>query len=259
MTNSLSYHGKYIEFTLYQQEKCKIVVACLKQCLVHQMLHYDYARKCIFTLINRSLMKEFWDKRYSEEGFAYGEQPNMFFKNQLDKIDPGRILLPADGEGRNGVYAATQGWDVNAFDISSSGKQKADELAKTQGVKIDFEVGTLEEMNYAPESFDVIALIFAHFPLTIKETYHKEFLKLLKPGGIIIFEAFSKDHLEYNAKDPKVGGPKNIDLLYSAEELEDYFDILEAQMIIKTETELSEGEYHKGVGSVLRYIGKKAQ
>ncbi len=202
-------------------------------------------------------MKEFWDNRYSEEGFAYGEEPNSFFKSQLAKLAPGKILLPADGEGRNGVYAAKHGWDVCAFDISSSGKQKADQLAKKHGVQINFEVGTLEELNFEPESFDVIALIFAHFPFSIKESYHKEFLNLLKPGGVIIFEAFSKDHLEYSAKNPEVGGPKNIDLLYNAEELEDYFDVLEKQMIVTTEIELAEGKYHKGVGSVLRYIGKK--
>ncbi len=204
-------------------------------------------------------MKEFWDNRYSEEEFAYGEEPNSFFKSQLEKLAPGKILLPADGEGRNGVYAATKGWDVCAFDISKEGKFKADHLANAHGVKIDFEVGALEEMNYAPESFDVIALIFAHFPFSIKEMYHKKFLNLLKPGGVIIFEAFSKDHLEYNAENPEVGGPKNIDLLYNAEELEDYFDVLEKQMIVTTEIELSEGKYHKGVGSVLRYIGKKQE
>lgn len=202
-------------------------------------------------------MEDFWDERYSDRDFAYGEEPNTFFKNQLVQIDPGKILLPADGEGRNGVYAAMLGWDVDAFDISTSGKRKADYLSHKRGVKIDFQVGTLEEMHYAPESFDVIALIFAHFPLSIKETYHKEFLNLLKPGGLIVFEAFSKDHLEYNAKNPKVGGPKNIDLLYSTEELENYFDVLETKMINKVETELSEGKYHQGLASVVRYIGKK--
>ena len=113
-------------------------------------------------------MKEFWDERYAEEQYVYGEEPNEFFKEQLDRLEPNRILLPADGEGRNGVYAAEKGWDVYAFDISNKGKEKADQLAKRKGVSINYEVGPLEEMDYSPESFDVIALIFSHFPPDLK-------------------------------------------------------------------------------------------
>ena len=56
-------------------------------------------------------MKEFWDTRYAEIDFAYGKTPNTFFKDSIDKLTPGKLLLPADGEGRNAVYAATKGWD----------------------------------------------------------------------------------------------------------------------------------------------------
>lgn len=69
-------------------------------------------------------MKQFWDNRYSSASFAYGEEPNEFFKEHLSKLTPGRILLPGDGEGRNGVFAASLGWDVEAFDISSEGKKR---------------------------------------------------------------------------------------------------------------------------------------
>lgn len=52
-------------------------------------------------------MKEMWDKRYGNTEYAYGEEPNAFFKKTLDKLDlKGSILLPAEGEGRNAVYAA---------------------------------------------------------------------------------------------------------------------------------------------------------
>ena len=74
-------------------------------------------------------MKEFWEIRYAEKQYAYGENPNVYFKEQLDKLKPGKILLPAEGEGRNAVYAAKQGWEVMAFDLSSEGKNKAEKLA----------------------------------------------------------------------------------------------------------------------------------
>ena len=50
--------------------------------------------------------KEFWDERYNEENFAYGHEPNVLLKKILDKLPAGKILFPAEGEGRNAVYAA---------------------------------------------------------------------------------------------------------------------------------------------------------
>ena len=50
-------------------------------------------------------MKDFWNERYDEESYAYGNSPNVFFKQQLDKLKVGSLLLPAEGEGRNAVYA----------------------------------------------------------------------------------------------------------------------------------------------------------
>lgn len=202
-------------------------------------------------------MEEFWDERYAAEQYVYGEAPNDFFKEQLDQMETGKILLPADGEGRNGVYAAQKGWDVTAFDISHSGKEKADQLAHKKGVTIDYNVGPLEVHDYEKESFDVIALIFAHFPPHLKPDYHKKFVDLLKPGGVLVFEAFSKDHLAYSAKNPKVGGPKNEDILYNIDELKNYFGTLKKHTMTQREIELSEGEYHQGVGSVVRFVGEK--
>lgn len=202
-------------------------------------------------------MKDFWDKRYKEERYVYGESPNEFFKSQIDALSPGKILLPADGEGRNGVYAASKGWEVSAFDISRSGKEKAEHLAKRNKVMIDYQVGSLDTLSYPVKSFDAIALIFAHFSPELKSDYHEKFVQLLKPGGVMILEAFSKDHLRYSEANPKVGGPKNIDILYSLEEIKEYFAPLEEQMMTKTEVELSEGKYHQGTGSVVRYTGRK--
>ena len=70
-------------------------------------------------------MKEFWDERYAEPDYVYGKAPNKYFKEKLDEIQRGKILFPAEGEGRNAVYAAKKGWRVSAFDISEKGKEKA--------------------------------------------------------------------------------------------------------------------------------------
>jgi 2-polyprenyl-3-methyl-5-hydroxy-6-metoxy-1,4-benzoquinol methylase len=141
-----------------------------------------------------------WDDRYSKEEFAYGEEPNNFLREQLKKLKPGKILFPAEGEGRNAIFAAKNGWEVYAFDISSEGRSKAHRLAIKNNVEIKYEVGQLQSLNYKPESFDVIALIYAHFPAQIKSAYHKTLSEFLRKDGVIIFEAFSKSHIEFNSK-----------------------------------------------------------
>ena len=200
---------------------------------------------------------ERWNDRYSNEEFAYGEEPNNFFKEQIEKLKPGTILFPAEGEGRNAVYAAKLGWEVAAFDISTEGKNKALKLAEANNVTIDYKVGELETLNYQPEQFDAIALIYAHFPAEIKSHLHKTLETYLRKGGIIIFEAFSKKHLEYLAVNDKVGGPKDIGSLFSIEEIKTDFPNYEIIQFEETEIELNEGLFHNGKGSVIRFVGRK--
>jgi len=198
-----------------------------------------------------------WDDRYKSEEFAYGEEPNNFLREQIEKLNPSSILFPAEGEGRNAIFAARLGWKVAAFDISAEGKNKALKLAETNNVSIDYQVGELETLDFQEEQFDAIALIYAHFPAAIKSKTHKQLDKLLRKDGIIIFEAFSKKHLEYISKNEKVGGPKDIESLFSIEEIKADFSNYEIIELEEKEIELNEGLFHNGTGSVIRFIGKK--
>lgn len=201
--------------------------------------------------------KKRWDTRYQESGFAYGKEPNLFFKEWLQKLAPGTILMPADGEGRNGVYAATLNWEVTACDLSEAGKLKALELANEKQVSITYLVEDLEKLEFEQESFDVIALIYAHFSSDQKSMLHKKLQGFLKPGGLIIMEAFSKAHLDFNAIDPKVGGPKEIDMLCSIAEIKADFENYEPLLLEERIIELEEGKYHIGQGAVIRFVGRK--
>lgn len=202
-------------------------------------------------------MKEKWDERYSSKEFAYGEGPNDYLKEQLIKFPAGKILFPAEGEGRNAVYAATLGWQVYAFDQSTEGKKKAMQLADKNHVEINYEVGEFQTLNYEPGQFDAMALIYAHFPADVKSPYHKTLTTYIKPDGIVIFEAFSKKHLAYVTSNPKVGGPKEIDVLFSVEEIQSDFKDFEFIEFAEQEVELNEGLYHIGKGSVIRFVGRK--
>lgn len=198
-----------------------------------------------------------WNDRYAGEEFAYGEEPNNYLKEQLTKLDGGKILFPAEGEGRNAVFAAKEGWTVSAFDISNEGLKKALQLAEKNNVSIEYQIGELQTLNYQEGQFDAIALIYAHFPANIKSQLHKELDKYLRKGGIIIFEAFSKNHLDYLAKNEKVGGPKDIESLFSIEEIEADFNNYEIIELKETVIHLNEGIYHNGEGSVIRFVGRK--
>lgn len=198
-----------------------------------------------------------WNDRYSTQEFAYGEQPNNYLKEQLEKLDPGTILFPAEGEGRNAVFAAKLGWTVSAFDISVEGQKKALQLAEKNKVKIDYQVGELQSLNYHNEQFDAAALIYAHFPAAIKSLYHKTVNQYLRKGGVVIFEAFSKKHMDYISKNEKIGGPKDIASLFSIEEIKSDFVNFDFEELSETQIELAEGLYHNGKGSVIRFVGQK--
>lgn len=202
-------------------------------------------------------MKEFWDERYRTEAFVYGEKPNEFLKEQLKHLAPGAILFPAEGEGRNAVYAATQGWSVSAFDQSMEGKNKAMRLAEKNGVTIDYRVGEFQTMHYEPGQFDAIALIYAHFSSDTKSAYHKILDNYLRKDGIVIFEAYSKDHLRFNEKNDKVGGPTDIGMLFTMDEIRSDFSDYEVLELSQQEVEQKEGVFHTGMGSVIRFVGRK--
>jgi len=202
-------------------------------------------------------MKEFWNDRYNEKGWAYGDIPNAFLKSKLPLFPIGKALFPAEGEGRNAVFAATLGWQVSAFDFSMVGKEKADKLAQSKGVEINYEVSKFLEETYSAEEFDMICMTSVHFRPDIKKEMHQRLDSYLKRGGHIIMEAFSKEHLELSKKNPKLGGPPSAEPMYSIEEIKcDFpnYDILELSKVM---THLEEGEYHVGESSVIRFIGKK--
>jgi len=205
----------------------------------------------------KDLWTERWNERYSTAEFAYGEQPNAYLKEQIEKLDAGSILFPAEGEGRNAVFAAKTGWNVSAFDISTEGRNKALRLAESSNVSIHYQIGELQSLNYLPGQFDAIALIYAHFPAEIKSLYHKTLNTYLRKGGIIIFEAFSKKHIDYVTRNPEVGGPKDIPSLFSINEMEEDFAGYEIIELAEMEIELSEGLFHNGKGSVIRFTGRK--
>jgi hypothetical protein len=206
---------------------------------------------------NEKNMKAFWDQRYSQEGYAYGETPNDYFKHHLAGIPAGKMLLPAEGEGRNAVFAATLGWEVYAFDLSDQGKRKAELLAEKHHVTIHFQVGECKQMVYPEKSFDMMALVYAHFDASEKTSYHRQLLEYVKKDGLILFEAYSKKHADFQRRNPFAGGPREIDMLFDLEEIKRDFADVDFIELREEQIDLHEGPYHSGKAMVIRFLGKK--
>ncbi|MDX8340076.1 class I SAM-dependent methyltransferase [Draconibacterium sp. IB214405] len=197
-------------------------------------------------------MDNFWDNRYSETEYAYGETPNDFLKQQLPLLKPGKILCPAEGEGRNAVFAATLGWEVTAFDPSTEGRKKALSLSDKHNTKINYLIADYNTANFEKEYFDCICLTYAHMPASIRNQVHNKLTTYLKLGGHIILEGFTKNQINKTS-----GGPKNIDFLFDKNELKEDFQTLSSIQIQETDVALNEGPYHQGIASVIRLLGIK--
>ncbi|MBI1305020.1 MAG: methyltransferase domain-containing protein [Bacteroidetes bacterium] len=188
----------------------------------------------------------FWDSRYESQEYAYGIKPNEFLKSVLANQTTGTLLLPAEGEGRNAVYAASLGWSVLAFDRSIQGKMKAEQLAQKVGVNFTYILNDFENIQLANDSFDLAALIYHHIPTSVRQKIFNKYWSSIKQGGSLVMEGFSQKQLQYNS-----GGPKNIDMLYD-ETIVQYFPQAIIHQIETCEIVLDEGPFHQGPASVIR-------
>lgn len=193
-------------------------------------------------------MKATWNERYQNSTYQYGINPNDFLTEQLQGLQPGRILVPAAGEGRDMVYAAKLGWEAHGFDLSEQGEAKAIQLARDQQVNVHFKCMDAFKINYPLESFDVIALSFFHLPPEMRKAFHQRCVTWLKPGGRIILEGFNKSQLGKTS-----GGPKQVDWLFSSQELAEDFKGLTVQINEEKDRLLDEGPLHQGIASVIQF------
>jgi SAM-dependent methyltransferase len=198
-------------------------------------------------------MKDFWNQRYSEEGFAYGTEANDFLKNHFHYIKPGgKILCIAEGEGRNALFLAANGYQVTAVDMSEVGIMKAQSEAQRRGLQLNTIVANLEDFDFGESTWDGIVSIFGHLPPAIRKRVHKKLVNGLTPGGLFLFEAYTPKQLALGT-----GGPKDISLMIDHGIIEDELSDLKAEIFQEINREIKEGKYHDGESSVMQYLGRK--
>lgn len=197
-----------------------------------------------------------WDQRYKEEGFAYGTAPNDFLKAEYSKIPKGgKILCLAEGEGRNAVFLAKQGYSVTAVDQSVVGLEKAQDFAAENGVEITTVVADLADYDLGTEAWDGIVSIAAHVPPQLRKDLHGQVIKALKAGGVFILEGYTEQQIEAEG----VGGPpaSQKQLFMSLDELKIELNGLDFVVGAEVERHISEGKYHQGKSAVVQVVACK--
>ena len=197
-------------------------------------------------------MNNIWDERYSSPDYIYGTEPNEYIRLYLSEIAAGKLLLPGEGEGRNAVFAARSGWEVDAFDASSEGKRKALKLAELNNTRINYTVSDISDYPYPENHYSLVGIFFVHLTYPVREFFHKKLISSLKPGGKIIMECFEKDQINLTS-----GGPKSLELLYSLDEILRDFSELNIIEMKKQEIFLKEGLLHQGRAMVIRILAQK--
>ncbi len=165
---------------------------------------------------------------------------------------PDAILFLAEGEGRNAVFLARQGYEVTAMDSSAVAMEKAGRLAQKNDVSITTFVTGLEDFDLGTEQWDGIVSIFCHLPPPLRKNVHARIVKALKKGGVLLAEAYTPDQLKY-----KTGGPPVKELLVDLSMLKNELHGLRFVHALETIREVHEGELHFGKGAVVQIIAVK--
>lgn len=198
-------------------------------------------------------MSAFWDGKFSGDTYAYGTAPNAHLLEQADHLFLGaKVLVPGDGEGRNGVWLARQGMDVLSVDGSAVGLEKARRLAAASNVPLKTQQADLLAWDWPEATFDGVVSIFLHFSAADRPRMHAAMAAALRPGGILILEAFRPGQLQHSS-----GGPKDPDLLYRAEDLRADFAGLRIDLLEEGDCVLDEGPLHQGPAATVRLIAHK--
>jgi SAM-dependent methyltransferase len=197
--------------------------------------------------------RDFWNEKFANTEYAYGTEPNDFLVSAVTKLKRGATLSLAEGEGRNAVWLAQQGFTVSAIEQSEKGVGKTLRLALQRGVIVMAERGELETFHIQPNSWDLVVSIFAHTPQELRRKLHRQVVAGLKPGGVFVLEAYTPAQIANNT-----GGPKDASLMPTAELLRSELAGLVFDHIEEVERDVVEGSLHTGTAHVVQVVAHRA-
>lgn len=195
-----------------------------------------------------------WNKRFRTDDYIFGTEPNAWLREHASVWHAGqRVLCVADGEGRNSVWLAQRGLQVDAYDIAEVGVAKARQLAAAHGVQVNYQVADCDGFPYGEAAYDGVAAIFVQFAdPAMRERLFRNIANCLKPGGILVLQGYTPKQLEY-----KTGGPPLVSHLYTEALLRDAFAGFDLLALREYEADLTEGSQHKGRSALIGLVARK--
>ncbi len=172
---------------------------------------------------NKKSAAEVWNARYAGEKYLFGKEPALILKNHLSVLKRGKALDIAMGEGRNAVFLAANGFEVEGNDASSVAIEKAKKLAAEKGVTIDAKTQNLDFFLMPLMKLDTIVMTY----FRPQARFFSEVRRGLVAGGTFALEAYLVDHLRHqNPPNPNI----DFDECYKPNEvlghLQNHFQVL---------------------------------
>lgn len=195
-----------------------------------------------------------WNTRFAAPDYVFGTEPNAFLASQAHRLKPGqKALVPADGEGRNGVWLARQGLDVTSVDFSPAAQEKARKLAARFGVALGTELADLRQWRPEPARYDIVAAIMIQFaPAPEREAILRSLAAALKPGGLLLLQGYRPEQLAY-----KTGGPPSAENMYTEEMLRRVFADMTILHLRAHDDPIAEGVGHSGMSALIDLVAEQ--
>lgn len=195
-----------------------------------------------------------WNRRYAGEEYLFGTEPNAWLRAHAEAMPAGgRVLCVADGEGRNSVWLALQGWQVEAFDIAEKAVVKARGLAARTGATVAYTVADCDSYAWEEATYDGVVAIFVQFAdPALRKRLFERMQRSLRPGGVLLLQGYTPQQLAY-----RTGGPPQLDHLYTPALLKAAFADLDVLELREYEAEIHEGSGHLGRSALIGLVARR--
>ena len=159
-----------------------------------------------------------WDERYAVSDMLCSGRPNVWVQELCEDLPPGRMLDLAGGEGRNALWLAQRGWQATVVDSSQGALERAAASANELLVAARVQVVRADVRKYLPagRGYELVLIAYLHLPQAERNTVLNLAVSAVAPGGRLIVIG----HDERNLLEG-IGGPQDLDLLFSPAELAD--------------------------------------
>lgn len=146
---------------------------------------------------NKRPQAEVWNEKYGSSSYLFGKEPCLTLKSYADLLKKGRTLDIAMGEGRNSVFLAKNGFQVEGIDCSSRAIEKAKALATEKGVTVEAKVQNLDFFLMPLMKYDSVLMTY-YKP---QARFFSEIKRGLVHGGTFLLEAFTTEHFKLHGKE----------------------------------------------------------